>query len=459
MAEERFDLMVVGGGTGRDIVLAASEQGLRVALVERGPLGGTCHNRGCMPSKMLIHSAELAEAVRDGRRFGINASIESVDLPSIVHNVFAELDTEVREREEDLFRDENIEFIRGEGRFVGPKSLEVDGRRISADRVVIAGGTRPAVPPIPGRDDVPYLTSDEALHLTDVPQRLAILGGGYVAVELGYFFGALGAEVTIIEMAGRLIPREDSEIGEWFTREFSRKHNVMCAWTVESLSQRDGLVHVAVKDNPEPVIADQLLIATGRHPNTDVLDVATTGVELDRAGYIKVNDYLETNVEGVWALGDITGLLPLKHVAVRQAKHLIEDLFHGKRRAMSYEAIPHAIFSSPQVAGVGKTEDELKIDGTPYRVGRWNLKATAMGMALKEDGLVKILTDESGLILGAHIVAPNASVLIHEIVVAMNAGGTLDTIVDAVHVHPALSQVVEMAAKAAQVAAPVRTAA
>ena len=144
-------------------------------------------------------------------------------------------------------------------------------------------------------------------------------------------------------------------------------------------------------------------------------------------------------------------------MAVRQAKHLIDDLFHGRRKAMSYRAIPQTIFSSPQVAGAGKTEDELKSDGTPYRVGRWNLKATAMGMPLKEDGLVKILADESGLILGAHIVAPNVSVLIHEIVVAMNAGGTLATIVDAVHVHPALSQVVEMAAKAVQAAAPVRT--
>jgi mycothione reductase len=226
-----------------------------------------------MPSKMLIHSADIAEAVRDGRRFGITAKVESVDLPSIVHNVFEELDAETREREEDLLRGGNVEFVRAEGRFVGPKTMEVDGRRISADRVVIAGGTRPAVPPIKGRGDVPYLTSDEALHVSELPRRLAILGGGYIAVELGHFFGALGDEVTIIEMESRLIAREDSEIGELFTQQFSRKHNVMVSGAVESLERRDGMVAIGVQGSPQPVIADQLLIATGRRPNSDILDV------------------------------------------------------------------------------------------------------------------------------------------------------------------------------------------
>jgi dihydrolipoamide dehydrogenase len=181
------------------------------------------------------------------------------------------------------------------------------------------------------------------------------------------------------------------------------------------------------------------------------LTLPATGVELDRTGYINVNDYLETNVDGVWALGDITGIMPLKHVAVRQARHLIDNLFHGRRRPMTYGAIPHAIFSAPQVAGVGKTEDELKSDGVAYRVGRWKIENTAMGLALKESGLVKILADDSGRILGGHIVGSNASILIHEIVVSMNAGGTLDAIIDSVHVHPTLSQVVGLAAIAARV--------
>ena len=446
-----FDLLVVGGGTGRDVVLAAEAAGLRVALVEKGRIGGTCHNRGCMPSKMLIHSAELADAVADGPRFGVHARLDHVDLASIVHNVFATLDAESDERQHALHASPLVTFYQHESRFIAPKSMQIGPdptHTITADRVVIAGGSRPSLPPLPGLQETPHLTSDEALHLDRLPDRLAIIGGGYISCELAHFFGALGAHVTILESMSRLLSREDAEIANAFTARYASRYDVRLGARVERVSpHQDGVrVHLPGGDT---VDADQLLVATGRRSNSDLLNIAAAGVNLDDRGHVIVNDYLETNQEGVWALGDITGVLPLKHVAVRQARHIIRALFHDSRQPMRYHVIPHAVFSAPQVAAVGQTEEELQAANRPYKVGRWRLQDTAMGMALREDGLAKVLAAPDNTILGCHILAPNASILIHEVAVAMTLGGALDAIVDTVHAHPALSQLIEEACKAA----------
>ena len=449
MPAKKYDVLVAGGGTGRDVVLAAEAQGLSVALVEKGPIGGTCHNRGCMPSKMLIRSADVALTVRSGERFGVKAAIERVDFPSIVQSVFAVLDEETREREEALRASQMVDFYQMEGKFVGPKTMRVGDEEITADRVFIFGGTRPVVPRIKGLETVPYLTSDEALRLEGQPARLAILGGGYVAAELAHFFGSLGTEVAVLVREDRLLDREDREISDWFSREFAAMHDVRFNSEAEEFSRSNRDTQIKMKGSDQTVLVDQVLLATGRKPNSDRWDIAATGVELDDSGYIKINEHMETNVDGVWALGDITGVMPLKHVAVRQARHVIRAAFHVERQPMDYRAIPHAVFSSPQVAAVGKTEEQLRNQGVRYKVGRHEFKNTGMGMALKENGLVKILAGEDDEILGCHIVGPDASTLIQEAVVAMNATGRLDAIVDSVHAHPALSQVVEEAAKAA----------
>lgn len=452
MATREFDVLVAGGGTGRDVVLAAEARGLTVALVERGPLGGTCHNRGCMPSKMLIRSADLADASRAAAQFGVQTRIESIDFQAIVQNVFATLDEETDERETELRASDLVTFYRQEGRFVGPNVMAVGDDTIVAKKVIIAGGSRPSVPPITGLDRVPYLTSDEALRLAEQPQRLAIIGGGYIACELGNFFGALGTDVTLINIAERLLEREDREIADWFTRAFEAKHRVLLNAQIDRIAQGDGEIEVHLHERDEPIRADQLLVATGRRSNSDIWNVAATGAHLDERGLIKVNEYMETTVDGIWALGDIAGVMPLKHVAVREAQHVVRNALSGERSAMDYRTIPHAVFSSPQVAAVGKTEEELRDDGTAYKVGRWRFKDTGMGMALREDGLVKVLAGPAEEIFGCHIVGPNASILIQEVVVAMHTSGTLDAIIGAVHAHPTLPQVVEEACKAAAAA-------
>jgi dihydrolipoamide dehydrogenase len=448
-----FDLIVVGGGTGRDVVLAAEAAGLTVALVEAGDLGGTCHNRGCMPTKMLIHSADIAEAAHSGPHFGVASTVEGVDLAAMVGRVFGILDAERIERGASLDASELVTWFRAEGRFTEPRTMRVGDETIRGERVVIAAGGRPFVPPIPGLDAVPHLTSDEAMRLTKLPRSLAIIGGGYVATEFAHLFGSLGTEVTIVEMAERLLPVVDCEISEWFTREVSLRYRVHVGASVERVAATHGGIELALAGR-EPVVAEQLLVATGRRPNSDRLALDAAGIEVDARGQIRIDDAFRTTAEGVWAFGDIAGPLPLKHVAVRQAKHLIRGLIEDDWRPLDYTTMPQAVFASPQVASVGRTEEQLAADGVEYHVGRHEFRHTGMGMALGENGLAKVLASPEGELLGVHIVGPHASILIQEAVVAMTTTGRLDAITDAVHIHPALPQVLEAAANAAAGARP-----
>lgn len=453
MAEREFDLIVVGGGTGRDVVLAAEARGMRVALIEQGPLGGTCHNRGCMPTKMMIHSSDIAEAAASGPRFDVRTSFDGVDFPAIGARVYGELDEERIEREQALHDSELVEFYQAEGRFTGPRMLAVAGDTITAPRVVIAAGTRPLLPPSPALDTVPYITSDEALRLTELPRRLVIIGGGNVASELAHYFGALGSAVTMLLKGDRLLGREDGEIARWFTRELSTNVRVLTQTAAESVAAIDGGIQLTLSDG-EQIEVDQLLVATGRRPNTDLLGIERAGVALGPRGHIAVNERFETSAEGVYAFGDITGLMELKHVAVRQARNLIRGLFDDDWQPIDYASVPHAVFSSPQVAAVGVTEEQLRAGGVAYKVGRHEFRHTGMGMALRENGLAKVLASADDDILGVHIVGPYASMLIQEAVIAMNTTGKLDAIIESVHPHPALQQVVEEACRAAADAEP-----
>lgn len=444
---KNFDVLIIGAGSGLDIATFFEGQGASVALLEEGPMGGTCLNRGCIPSKMLIHSADVAETIKNAQKFGIKARIEDVDFTSIVKRVNSVIDTDSASIEKAIKEQSKIALYKMKGKFVGEKELELNnGERISANKIYIFGGTRSSIPPIPGLDSVPYITSTEALRLEKQPEHLVIIGGGYISCELAHFFAALGTKVTMLVRDKALLTNEDTEIAEWFTREFSGKYNVVFGVETEAISENDGKITLKLKGDGGKIVCDQLLLATGRRANTDLLDVKATGVELDDKGYIKVDENLETNIKDIFAGGDIVGKLPFKHTANEQADYLTRASHHEHQEPFSYEAIPHAVFSSPQVAGVGKTEQELQKEGVQYRIGRAEFKDTGMGGALQENGLVKVLVDETGQqILGCHIVGPDASTLIHEVVVAMKMSGKVEAITNSVHIHPALSEVVQRA--------------
>ncbi|HEV8359592.1 MAG TPA: dihydrolipoyl dehydrogenase [Candidatus Thermoplasmatota archaeon] len=452
MAAQRFDLVVVGSGTGLDVANWAAEAGWKVAIVERDALGGTCLNRGCIPSKLLIHSADVMQTIQRAHLFGLQVGDVKVDWPAIVRRVTASVDADSRGIEQGLKGLDNPKLFQGAATFVGPKRLRVNGHEIEGERFLLASGARPKIPAIPGLRDVPFMTSTEALRREEQPRSMVVLGGGYIAAELAHFYGALGTEVTIVHRRKLLLPREDEEIAAAFTAIYEQRFRVLLEAQAKRVRRDGGDIVLEAEQQGKRVEArgEALLVAIGVEPNSDTLDVAKTGVELDKEGFIATDAYLETNVKGIFALGDALGRYMYKHAANHEAPYAFQNMQEGEERVpVNYDAMPHAIFAGPQVAGVGVTEQELRSTGQAYLVGRWRYRDTAMGHALEEDdGFVKFLVaPETGKILGCHILGPEASTLIHEVIVAMKAGdGTLDNVTRAVHIHPALSEVIDRAA-------------
>ncbi|WP_436930713.1 dihydrolipoyl dehydrogenase family protein [Halosimplex halobium] len=445
-----YDVLVVGGGTGNNVAAAAADAGLETALVEKGPLGGTCLNRGCNPSKMLIQAATAANRVREADRFFLDATLDDIDYAAIVDDMDATL-APIAEGMEDRYREkEHLTLYRDEAVFVDDRTVEVGGETVSADRVVVAAGSRPLVPPIDGLDEVEYMTSTDALYRREQPDSLVILGGGYIAVELGYFFESLGTDVTIVEMMDTLVPREDPDIAETFTEIARERHEVYTGHRATAVeSNGDGVTVHTETEGGETAAAtgEALLVALGRRPNTDTLAVEAAGIETDDNGFVVTNDRLETSAENVWAQGDIADNAMFKHSGDYETEVTIDNAVHGRDREADFTAMPHAIFTEPQMAGVGKTEDELREAGREFVVGRADLPDTPMGRAKKLDhGFVKVLAAPDGEILGCHALGYEASTMLHEVVVAMRSGsGQVSDITDTIHAHPTLNKVVEYA--------------
>jgi dihydrolipoamide dehydrogenase len=449
---QEFDLIVVGSGAGLDVANGLAEQGLRVAIVEKGPLGGTCLNRGCIPSKLLIHSADVAETIKRAHLFGIKVNGFSVNFPAIIDRVTEYVDNDARAIEESFATIDNPKLFKEDCRFTGHKTLQVGKETLKAEKILIAPGGRPSIPKIDGLKESGFITSDEALRLKTQPKELTILGGGYIAAELAHFYGSLGTQINIVERNDVLLHNEDEDIAKAFTSVFKSKHNVLTGFEPIKVSRSGGEFYVTIKstrDRETQVLrSDQLLVTSGRIPNSDKLALEKTGVRIDSKGFVITDQYLETNVEGIFALGDAVGHYLFRHSANLEAQYDFNNLLSEEKIPVDYTAMPHAVFSSPQVAGVGKTEQRLRAEKADYIVGKYNYIDTAMGKALEDNtGFVKFLFDKkTRRILGCHIMGSDASTLIHEVVVAMRAGGGAPNITKAVHVHPALSEVVQRAA-------------
>jgi dihydrolipoamide dehydrogenase len=484
-----FDLIVIGSGSGLDVANAAYNDGLKIAVIEKDKMGGTCLNRGCVPSKLLIHSADISEIIKSAHLFGIKVDGYSVDFESIVNRVNHITDYQSNEIENAFVSSQNLKLFSKNCKFVGERTISLsEDENIYGQKIVIASGTRPRIPKIRGLQGSGYITSDEALRLRKQPKVLTIIGGGYIACELAHFFGALGTKINIVQRDNVLIPSEDEEVSKKFTQIFSKKYNVKVACEVEFVSKRhpnnhdgygngttgiatvnpetdddDNMFHVSIKDSSgksAELLSDELLIAAGRIPNSDTLDLEKTGVKVNRKGFIITDRYLETTAKGIFALGDAVGRYLFKHNANHEAQYVYNNIMHPNRKIpVNYATMPHAIFSSPQVAGVGFTEQEIKkeeLEGNSkhrldYVKSVYPYFNTAMGLALEDrDGFVKFLVNKKDRkILGCHIIGSQASILIHEVLVAMrfNDGfDAIDNITRAVHIHPALSEVVARAA-------------
>lgn len=452
---KHYDVIVIGSGGGAKISTPASKLGHKVALIEKGPLGGTCLNRGCIPSKMLIHAAEVAETLQTANKYQITPHGFDVDFATLVNRVADTIDEESASINPAIEANPNIDWYRHHARFVGERRLKVGDEEITGDRVFIAAGARPRIPNILGLDEVPYITSTEALRLDQFPKKMVVIGGGYIATELAYYFSALGTEIHMF-VRSHMLSAEDSEVREEFERVFSEHNNVYFGTVPSQVRHVDGKFEVLYddqEDNSHCIECDQVFVAAGVVPNSDQLDLDKAGIEMTPRGFIQVDDHLRTTAENVWAFGDIAGNYLFRHSANFEGQYLFASVIHDAVKGpIDYTGMPHAVFSSPQIAGVGETEDELKVRKANYVVGVNKYSASAMGMALRSDhGFVKIMIEkETHKILGCHIIGHEASILIHQIIPLIRMGGKLEDLLYMIHIHPALSELVRNAARKAR---------
>lgn len=445
---QHFDSVVIGGGSGLTAAYYAVQDGRSVALITDRPeaIGGTCVNFGCIPTKTLIQSARAAKAIRNASRFGVNVDTATIDID------FAGIMRDMRATRADNAKgarqwvEDAMTPFYTRVRFVGNKLLETeDGTRLTGDTIFIASGARAAIPPIEGLEATGYWTNEDVLELETQPASLIVIGGGYVGAELGYFLAALGTRVTLVNPDAKLLS-EDEDVRELFTREFAR-HAKLVTGQATRASASGGHKTVAVETEDGETLsleAEQILVATGRKPNTETLYLEATGLQIDERGAIRVDDYLCTNHPAIYAYGDVIGQGMFKHTSSAEGELAYRNS-QGAAQRMSYRANPHAVFSDPEIAAVGLTEGDCQARGLDYRVATLDYAGVAKGKIIgAPPGFAKLLVENSSeRILGCHLIGPDAAILIHEVVVAMNTeGATADLVRGAIHIHPSLSELI-----------------
>ncbi len=450
MPEHDYDLIIVGAGSG-NMVPDESMSDWRVAVVETDRFGGTCLNRGCVPSKMFVHTADVARSIREAGRFGIDAELRGVDWPAVRDRVFGRIDP-IHDKAVEYRRRSGFDVFLGEGRFVGPKALDVDGTVLRGERVVLAVGSRPRLPDIAGISEVEVHRSDTIMRLDRLPASMLVIGGGWISAEMSHVFGSLGTDITIVQRGPHLLASHDHAIQERFTRAYQERFTVLLESRIDRLAQTSTGIEASVVRSDgiiAQVEAEVVLAATGRVPNSDRLDIAATGLEVDEHGHVKTDDTYQTNVEGIWALGDVANHFQLKHMANAETRLVRHNITHPESpRAETFGIVPGAVFADPQVAAVGATEDQLRATGQRYVAATREYSAAAYGWALEDTAsMVKVLADpDTRLLLGAHIIGPDASILIQPLIQAMCLSNTVDEVAAGVlYIHPALTEVVEQA--------------
>lgn len=448
---EHYDLVVVGTGSGNSVPDEDLDD-WRIAVVEQGVFGGTCLNRGCIPSKMFVYAADVAHTVATADRYGVRATLDGVDWPAVRDRVFGRIDPIAEAGRDYRGGRPSTDLYEADARFVGPRTLQVGEVTITGDRVVLATGSRPTVPAeLPGLADVPFVTSDEVMRLTERPERLVVLGGGFIGVEMGHVFSSFGTQVTIVTRGDSLVSREDDDVRHAITDLYRDRgiavHTVARDVSLAAEGQDPVVVTGTAADGDFEVRGDLLLLAVGRTSNADLLDLAAGGVEVDDDGRPIVDECQRTSADGVWALGDLSSQHWLKHIANAEARTVAHNIRHpDDQRPTVLPNVPSAVFGDPQVASVGATERELVDAGSPYLVSRRDYSSTAYGWAMEDtSSFVKVLVDpDSRLLLGIHAMGPDASLVIQPLIQAMALGTSVDRVArEVVYIHPALSEVVE----------------
>jgi mycothione reductase len=447
------DLVVIGTGSGNSILDERFAR-LDVALVEHGVFGGTCLNVGCIPTKMYVYAADVAQVVRHASRYGVDATVDKVRWSDIRDRIFGRIDPiSVGGREYRVDRSPNVTVYEGHARFSGHKQLAVtptDGSGVdtfTADRVVIAAGSRPVIPDVVTASGVPYETSDTVMRVDDLPEHVVILGSGYIGVEFAHVFSALGSRVSIV---GRsvLLRSQDETVCERFTEVAERRWDVHLGREVERVTGGAGDITLELVGGAR-VQGDLLLVATGRTPNSDLLDLERTGVPTHPDGRIVVDDQQRTPVDGIFALGDVSSVHQLKHVANHEARVVAHNLLHPEApRRSDHRFVPAAVFTDPPIAVVGLTEGECRARNLDHTVAVQEYGDVAYGWAMEDTiGFCKVIAESgSGRILGAHVMGAQAPTVIQPLIQAMSFGlGAREMATGQYWIHPALPEVVENA--------------
>ncbi|MGD0329609.1 MAG: dihydrolipoyl dehydrogenase [Nitrososphaeria archaeon] len=454
---KEYDAIAIGTGSVIEIVnaLIYGNPKAKVAVIDKDEPGGICLTRGCIPSKILLYPAEVVRTIEKAKEFGIHTTIEEIDFKAVMDRMRKLIYEDIESIRMGLTHMNNIDYYPTVAEFISPYMLKVGDDAIHSGLIFLGAGSKPTIPKIDGLDSVKYYTSDTFLKMDVLPKSTAIIGGGYIAAEYGHFLSAMGSEVTIIGRNPKFIPEEEPEISALAKREFQKHMIVMTGLEVRRVenasANKKKVTAVNRVDGEEVVIeVDEILVASGRSSNSDILHPERGGIKTDKEGWIIVDKYLQTSQPNVWALGDADGKYMFKHVANYEALVVYYNAVLGKKMEVDYHAVPHAIFAYPEVASVGLKEKEAleRYGSDDIVIGVERYEDTAKGLAMNvKDYFVKVIVEKKERkILGAHVIGPSASILIQEIINLMyTPSQSVNPITQGMHIHPSLSEVVQRA--------------
>ncbi|AEF93288.1 dihydrolipoamide dehydrogenase [Desulfotomaculum nigrificans CO-1-SRB] len=447
-----YNAVVIGGGPGGYVAaIRIAQLGGRVAVVEKDKLGGTCLNRGCIPTKSLIAAVDKLKAVEEAAEFGIEVSKPVINFGKVQARK-AEVVEKLVSGINFLFKKNRVDLFTGTAKIKAPGVVEVEHngevQELPCENIVIATGSSPALIKSLGYNGTTVITSEEALQLTEVPKSLLIIGAGVIGCEFAHIYGSMGTEITMVEAAASILSIQDKDISRRMQTIFKKKKfNIKTNATIKKIEEVDGGVKAEL-ENGDIITAEKALISIGRTLNTQNLGLAEVGVELGDRGQILVNDQMQTNIKGIYAIGDVVMKYQLAHVASAQGIVAAENIM-GKNSTMDYSAVPSCIFTSPEIASVGMTEQQAKDKGIPVKTGKFNFMANGKALSMGEgEGFVKIITNqENDVVLGVHIIGPHASDLIAEATLAVRKGMSAKELATTIHAHPTLAEAIMEAAE------------
>ena len=426
-------LLIIGGGPGGyETAVEAAKRGMEVTLISGGPLGGTCLNEGCIPTKTFCHYAELIEQnIKAGLDFKPAFAAAAERKQAIVEQLRGGIEMLLK----------NVNVVRGKAQFKDAHTVVCEGQEYTADKIIIATGSVSASLPVPGAESC--ITSKEILELTKVPESLCVIGGGVIGLEFASIFRSFGSEVTVLEFCPGILPRFDSDLAKRLKQTLSKRGINIEVQAQVTRIDGDTVTYIR-KDKEYTIQASMILMAVGRRPNTDGLNLEAAGIDYTRKG-ITVNDRFETSVPGIYAVGDVTGGIMLAHAATYQGLHALNAIC-GLTDSINFDLVPAAVFTMPEVAMVGLTEEQCEEQEIEVRCLKSFYRANGKAVSMDEtDGYCKVIVDNDGKVLGAHIMGAHASDLIHEITTAINLGATLEQLQSVIHAHPTLSEVLQSA--------------